>query len=443
MRLVLFCVVSLVLTFVSAEGKCKVTKVRATCESRCEEDTRPVDRTSVPPPGTLMPPTGIFQGVDEGKAPNADEPNQPTPADGGIRASLLELEALTQPAVTITKTKAGSFKPEDIGKAINHVQLPSNLSDVTSSRMVFPDTDMQNLAEVSASHFATVEAPSLLVHQPLSCEEVEAHIAPAPLLSWANVRTASFGCTDGRSAEEGLGTWGGDFAEFVTALNVYEQMATIHLSQQEVTNIFRNYLSASSRVSFATCMSGLAIRQLFGAVEDAKNAIMNPAEEKRAALWMKIADPNFVGNEHVKFMLESPSDYSVRKELVQHLVHSFFDILWNSYDPLRSKLDVQILPGEHNERAVVSVSAPDFCLKQAGLTPMIAPRTATSSMAVIHPNAVQVLRRDLAFFFSRATSPIVREEEMLKRFTVLAAGQGALTKKKMFDRIPTYNVKID
>jgi len=181
---------------------------------------------------------------------------------------------------------------------------------------------------------------------------------------------------------------------------------------------------------------------MFGAVDDMKAAIFNPPEERIAALWMKISDSNFVGNEHIKFMLDSPLDYSVRKELVQHAVNSFYDILWNQYDPLRSKLDVQILPGDHAERAVVAVSSPDFCLQEAHLAPIIAPRTAESSMAVIHPDAVQFLRSELSVFFSRETNPIIKADEMNKRFNVLAAGQGALTKKRMFDRIPTYTAKI-
>lgn len=437
--LVLLCTVALVF----GEGKCKVTKVRAVCESRCEEDTRPMDRTSVPPPGTLMPPSGIFQGVDEGVSPASAAVDRATPADASDSgASLLELESQAEPAVTITKTKKGTFKPENIPQAINQVQIPAGMSDVHSARLVFPDKDMQNLNEVSASHFAQLEAPATLVHTPMTCDEVEQHISPVPLLSWINVHEASFGCADGRSAEEGLGTWGGDFGEFATALNVYEQMATIHLSQADVTGILRKYLEASSRTKFTTCMSGLAIRQMFGTVDDMKAAVKNPAEEKRAALWMKISDPNFIGNDHIKFMLENPSEYSVRKELVQHLIHSFFDILWNPFDPLHSKLDVQVLPGEHNERAVVSVTAPDFCLKQANLAPIIAPRLPTTSIVLLNPDAVQILRKEMSLFFSRYTSPVVRADEMSKRFNVLAVGQGALTKKKMYDRIPSYSAKI-
>jgi len=413
MRVAVLFVLSLSLAIVSADRRCKVSRVHAVCEARCEQDTRPVDST-VPPAGTLLPPA----------------------------VSLLEVEEQLEPAVTITKTKNGKFLAENVPKATNHVAVLPGMSDVKSARMMFADRDVQNLNEVGTSHFGQLEAPSSLLHPPMTCEDVEQHINPVPLLSWVDVKRASFGCADGRSADEGLGTWGGDFGEMVTALNIYEQMATIHLTQAEVTAIFRKYLQATNREAFSTCISSLAVRQLFGTAEDMENSIRNPPEDKKAALWMKIADPNYVGNEHVKFMLENPAGYSVRKELVQHLIHSFYDILWNPYDPLRNKLRVQMLVGEHTERAVVAVTSPDFCLKQAGLAPLIAPRLSTSSVIILNPDAVQTMRREMSVFFSRATSPVVRSDEMNKRFNVLAAGQGALTKKTMFDRIPTYSAKI-
>jgi len=415
MRLLSLVALVVCCALVAAEGKCKVTHVRAVCESRCEEDTRPADQSTVPPAGTLLPPTV---------------------------ASLLELESRAVPGVNIVKTKSGRFLPENIEQAVNQRPLPAELADMHSARLVFPDRDLANLNELSASHFEKLDVPSTLLFPPMTCDEVETHINPVPLMAWTNVRTASFGCADGRSAEEGLGTWGADFGEFITALNVYEQMATIHLSQADVTSIFRKYLEVSSRPKFTTCMSSLSLRQLFGAVEDLAAAIKTPPEEKRAPLWMKIADPNFIGNDHVKFMLESPTDYSVRKELVQHFIHAFFDILWNEYDPLRERLNVQVLPGDHQERALVSVTVPEFCLRQANLAPLIAPRLTATSIVIINPDAVQVLRKELSVFFSRDTSPVVRADELMKRFNVLAAGQGSITKKKMFDRIPSYTAKI-
>lgn len=332
-----------------------------------------------------MPPTGIMVGIDEGAAPSPPHIDNPTPADASnIPIVLLELSSSDRPA---------------------------------------------NL------------------HTPMTCTEVESHISPVPLLAWADIRTASFGCVDGRATDGTLATWGGDLGEFITALNVYEQMATLRLSQADVTNILRKYLEATNRHKFTTCMSGLTITQMFGSqafnsVDDMESAIKNPSEDKVAALWMKIADPNYIGNDHIKFMLEHSNEFSVRKELVQHVVHSFFDILWNQFDPLRSKLHIQVLAGDHEERAVVSVSAPDFCINQAHLAPLVPPRIATSSIALINPDAVQVLRRELSIFFSRETSPVVRADELSKRFNVLAAGQGALSKKLLFDRIPTFSARI-
>jgi hypothetical protein len=380
-----------------------------------------------------MPPAGLSQNTEEGDAATTPPEEEATPADN--TASLLETES-----VTITKTKDGKFKAGDAEAATLHTN--PHLSGVKSARMLFPQVDMPNLGELDVNHFAQIEAPPTMLHKPMSCEEVEGHVSPVPLLSWANVKTASFGCADGRSAEAGVFTWGGDFGEFATALNVYEQMATIHLSRADVTNILRQWLGASNRDGFTTCISSLAVRQMFGSTDDPANAIRNPAEEKLPALELKIADPNFVGNEHIKFMLDSAEEYSVRKELIQHLIRSFYHILWNPYDPLRSKLRVQVLPGDHNERAVVTVATPDFCLAQANVVPAIAPRDSQGSVVVINTDAVQTLRKELSVFFSRVTNPVVRSDEMSKRFSVLAAGQAALTKKRMYDRIPTYTAKI-
>jgi len=370
---------------VVAVGKCKVSKVRAVCESRCEKDAIPVDRIAVPPPGTLLPPTGIYKGVDEGQAPPSAFLAPATPADGGLRhtTALLEVEATT-----------------------------------------------------ALSKF-------------MACDDVESFISPVALLSWTPVHTASFGCADGRTVETGLGTWGGDIAEFITAINVYEQMTSIRLSLADVTNILRSYLTATGRSRFTTCMTAQVVRQMVGSQltsgssnDDMEAAMRNPLEERQAAMWMKITDPNFIGNDHVKLMLERPDDYSVRKELVQHVIHSFFDILWNQYDPLSEKLRVQILSGDHSEAAIVSVTVPDFCVKQAGLVPLISPTSPSSSVVILNPDAVQVLRGELSLFFSRMTVPVVKEDEMMKRLSILNAGQAALTSQALFDRVPVYSARI-
>merc|ERR1712187_160913 len=132
----------------------------------------------------------------------------------------------------------------------------------------------------------------------------------------------------------------------------------------------------------------------------------------------KIADPAYVGNDHIKQMLDNPSTYSVRRELVQHLVRSFYDIYWNRFDPLRAKLNVQVLQGDHSEGAVINVSPPDFCLKQAEIAPSIAPLQSSGSAVIINSDAVSVLRKELCLFFEQRANPRVSASEMLKRFTV-------------------------
>jgi len=416
------------------EGRCKISKVRAVCESRCEDDTRAIDRTSVPPPGTLLPPSGLGTNVEEGASAVTPPAAVPSPADSST--SLLELEA-----VTITKSRDGKFTKEDAEKAILHTN-PHELSKAASARMLFAQKDMENLGELDMTHFAQLEAPPTMLHKPMSCDDVEGHINPAPLLSWADAGKVSFGCADGRDPKPGVFTWGGDFSEFVVALNVYEQMTSTQLSRGKVTERLRSWLMKSGREKFTTCISSLAIRQMFGSVDNGREAIRSPLEEKLPALMLKIADSNFVGNEHIKFMLEAPEEYSMRKELIQHAIRSFYNILWNQFDPLRNKLNVQVLEGDHQERAVVAVSAPPFCQNVAKMVPIIPPRDVGGSMVVVNSEAVQQLRKELSIFFESDNDPVVRADEMSKRLSVLQAGQAALTKKRMYDRIPTYKATL-
>jgi len=184
-----------------------------------------------------MPPSGLSTTTDEGSSGVVLAQSDAPPADS---TALLEVEA-----VTITKRKDGTFKPADVEAATLHTNVNSGVNKVKSARMLFPQVDMENLGELDMQHFAQLEAPPTMLHKPMSCDEVEGHISPVPLLSFTDVKTASFGCADGRDAKAGVFTWGGDFGEFATALNVYEQMATIHLSRADVTNILRKYLEAT------------------------------------------------------------------------------------------------------------------------------------------------------------------------------------------------------
>lgn len=54
-------------------------------------------------------------------------------------------------------------------------------------------------------------------------------------------------------------------------------------------------------------------------------------------------------------MVKYPDQFSIRKEIVEMFLVSFFKILWNKDDNLYSKLELEVLSGDHRESAFVEV----------------------------------------------------------------------------------------
>jgi len=308
-------------------------------------------------------------------------------------------------------------------------------------------SELQSLAQVSVSaNSSNSTASNSSIHVAsgyiMTASDALTHVGPVPLVSWTDLRSSSFGCTDGRATEETLSTWGGDIGEFITAINVYEQMSSMILSQADTTTILRNYLIASPRKKFTTCMTSEVLTRLFGDAPNAQEQILHPEEENRAGLWLKIADPKFIGNEHLQFMLLQPYFYSVRQELVENVIHSFFDILWNPFDPLRDKLHVQILNGNHAESGIVTATVAPFCLEDVNVAPVFTAQQDTLSVAYVNADAVQYLRKELSAFFGRDATPVVSPDDMNKRLNVLATGQSYLTIERLYSSVPQFSAYI-
>ena len=54
-------------------------------------------------------------------------------------------------------------------------------------------------------------------------------------------------------------------------------------------------------------------------------------------------------------MLKYSEKYGMRKELVELFLISFYKLLWNKDDELSTKLELEILSGDHTELAFIEV----------------------------------------------------------------------------------------
>jgi hypothetical protein len=81
-------------------------------------------------------------------------------------------------------------------------------------------------------------------------------------------------------------------------------------------------------------------------------------------------------------------------------LEAFYLILWDtSAKSLSSKLNLDILIGDHNETAFVEIKTDIDCLRN-NRAPLLKSRQGTLSVFINHIDAVSLQRADLAKFFT-------------------------------------------
>lgn len=147
-----------------------------------------------------------------------------------------------------------------------------------------------------------------------------------------------------------------------------------------------------------------ADRQISMALE----SLLNPSSDLLGRLWDVCALHNTMGDRFLRSLLrgkgERPApEPSVRRELVEIAIRSFFGAMWN-YMPniptplapavhkkIRERLDVGVLSGpKGGETAVVAVTVPPSCLSH--YLPAIRSRMGNYRLAVHHPEGGRRVR---------------------------------------------------
>ena len=69
-----------------------------------------------------------------------------------------------------------------------------------------------------------------------------------------------------------------------------------------------------------------------------------------------ITRPENVGDLHLKLLLSETQNYAVNRTLVEYVIKAFYTILWDVSEPAsQTKLELDVLAGEHNEVAFVEI----------------------------------------------------------------------------------------
>eukprot|EP00386_Alphamonas_edax_P004565 GDKI01014416.1.p1 GENE.GDKI01014416.1~~GDKI01014416.1.p1 ORF type:complete len:379 (+),score=59.04 GDKI01014416.1:193-1329(+) len=237
----------------------------------------------------------------------------------------------------------------------------------------------------------------------LSVSEVRTLYAQPMGINFGRVAENSFSCLDSRVSSNALGTPGGDFGEFLLALNTYADLVPSgrKLDQLAVDTFFADYLkSFPAGRKFYHCTDDRAVAHIEKQLDITGLDITDPADSIKDQILTVMNEPQNIGDTHLKLILQHPDWYHVAdNEVAKMLLKSFFTVLWDSKHPLRDRLMLDVLAATAHPKAFLEVLTNEDCEK-ADMAPMIKPRNKDVSVIVNHMSAVASRHRELADFFA-------------------------------------------
>lgn len=176
-------------------------------------------------------------------------------------------------------------------------------------------------------------------------------------LNYVKVPNNSFKCLDGRHIKPGLNVPGGDAGEFILALSVYEDLigGGRQLTQDNIDVFLTEYLKKMLHNIFYMCTDDVAISHIEKELQIEGLNLVNPRVQIRDELIPLLVKPENIGDLHIRMMIKHPDQFSIRKEIVEMFIKSYYKIMWDKSNDLSKKLFLDILSGEHNESAFVEV----------------------------------------------------------------------------------------
>jgi len=234
----------------------------------------------------------------------------------------------------------------------------------------------------------------------MSAADVRTAIGNPLKVKWAKVLYHHFSDFEGRTSAQVIGLPGGDLAEFMNALDVFEEMTNTYVTDADCSRLLRRYLGYTKKVSFYMMTDTAAVTQLSSNVDiDNLDLRETPDGGQRGKLLDALVLPEHNGCKFIRSMLTSPEDYDVRRGLPECAIRAFFQILWDKNTPEGKKLRLVELDGVGAEKAVVLIKTSAECTNQ-GIAPLVQPMSSDHAMFVVHEAAADVYRMELSEFMA-------------------------------------------
>ena len=233
----------------------------------------------------------------------------------------------------------------------------------------------------------------------------------------------------------------------MVALAVYEGMALLTLTEPMVLGLLRKFLAASSKRTFYFSTERSSLEEIARLMRLDFLDVRLPDKEQRQRLLTELTYPGQNGCRHFRFMLAYPGEYEVRRELVVACIAAYFELLWDRDDSaqLWKRLRLVVFTEEKEkaqEQAIVFVKGYQECVDY-GVAPLIPPRRGRMPVALVHKQAVALLRQELSEWLGTLLTEDVNPAQILEGMQSLAELHTQNTLRHAFKgRLPVYEASL-
>jgi len=230
----------------------------------------------------------------------------------------------------------------------------------------------------------------------------------------------SFYCMDDRVEKPVLTTPGGDLGEFILALDSYKDLTPDReITQHMVDTWLQSYLQTFpvGDRKLVMCIDDAALHHLEAELQVEGLSLTTPPDHLHDELLRALEQVDNVGDTHLRLLLKEPDNYHVDPMLVKMSMRAFWSMLWDGENPSHSRVALEQLAGTPHPAAFLEVSTTQVC-EQAGMAPLMQPRTKNLSVLVSNLDAVTARREELAEFFAvklGAGMPVHIDKEILHK----------------------------
>ena len=281
---------------------------------------------------------------------------------------------------------------------------------------------------------------------------VKRYFAPERMWAtrWARIGEHHFSDFGATTSQPVLGTPGGDLAELLVALAVYEGLAFTTLDAAAVKTMLKKFVGATKKRTLYFATSQAALLEIARRLRVDYLDVRSPPAALRQRLLKELTYAGSNGCRHFRYLLTHHREYEVRRELGEALIAAYFEMLWDRDDAAqlwrRLRLVVTADDDAVEEVAVVRVRAYAECLDY-GLAPLVPPRRDAAEakpigLAILHRQAAGALRSELADWVASLLDEGVEAARPLAAIQALAEVHARETLRHAFEgRLPVYEVE--